>query len=38
MGNGVPGIFIWEPEKSAPTILNLRMAIGKSINIREKNI
>ncbi|MBI2613537.1 MAG: hypothetical protein HYW62_02100 [Candidatus Levybacteria bacterium] len=36
MKNRFPATFIWEPEKSAPTILNLEEAFNKSIQLREK--
>jgi len=38
MEKSVPGIFIWEPEKSAPTTLDLKTTIDKSINLRQKNV
>lgn len=38
MKNRVPVTFIWEPEKSAPTTLNLEEALNKSINLREESL
>jgi len=35
--NNVPSVFIWEPEKSTPTTLNLKEALDISIQLREKN-
>lgn len=36
MLNQTPEIFVWNPEKSKPTILNLKDLINESINIRDK--
>lgn len=36
--NEVPKTFEWAPEKSSPTILNLKGAISKSIGIRKNNL
>jgi len=35
--DNIPNIFIWKPEKSIPTTLNLREALDISIQLREKN-
>lgn len=32
----IPEIFVWQPEKSLPTKLNLKKSIEESINIRKK--
>jgi hypothetical protein len=37
MISNAPGIFIWKPEKSNPTELNLKIALDMSIQLREKN-
>ena len=37
MIGSVPEVFIWEPEKSISTKLNLRIALDISIQLREKN-
>jgi len=34
----LPDTFIWTPEKSAPTTLNLQKIFGNSILLREKNL
>ncbi len=36
--NRVPSSFIWEPEKSTPTSLDLKKAFSESIHFREKDI
>lgn len=36
--NEIPEKFEWAPEKSSPTILNLKGAISKSIEIRKNNL
>lgn len=36
MGQNIPPVFTWSPEKSLPTVLNLKSAIENSIKIREK--
>lgn len=33
-----PDTFNWQPEKSAPTALNLKQAINESVRLREENI
>lgn len=33
-----PNAFDWQPEKSAPTTLNLKQAIDESVRLREENI
>lgn len=37
IANSVPGIFIWEPEKTISTTLEFKKAIDESIQLREKN-
>jgi len=37
MANSVPATFIWEPERTTPTTLNLKEALSMSILLREKN-
>ncbi|MCL4418205.1 MAG: hypothetical protein M1365_16225, partial [Actinobacteria bacterium] len=32
----VPGSFSWQPERSSPTVLNLRQLISNSIEIRRE--
>lgn len=36
IGQEVPGVFTWSPEKSLPTKLNLKDAIDESMKIREE--
>ncbi|MDO8623722.1 MAG: hypothetical protein Q7R52_05750 [archaeon] len=38
MENNNPDSFVWEPEKSIPTNLDLKKAFEESIYLREKNI
>lgn len=33
-----PDIFVWQPEKSTPTTLNLEKALNESIHLREKSL
>lgn len=38
MKKNVPSTFIWQPEKSTPTTLNLEKSLNESIRLREENI
>lgn len=38
MKNVAPSIFIWKPEKSTPTTLDLEETLSKSINLRKKSL
>lgn len=38
MKKDTPSIFVWEPEKSAPTTLSLEKALNESIQLREKSL
>lgn len=38
MKGKTPSTFLWQPEKSEPTALNLERAIGQSIQLRKKNL
>ncbi|MDP2585451.1 MAG: hypothetical protein Q8P29_01065 [Candidatus Levybacteria bacterium] len=33
-----PDVFNWQPEKALPTMLNIKNAIGNSVNVREDDI
>lgn len=38
MRTDTPDAFNWQPEKSVPTVLNLKQAIDESVRLREENI
>lgn len=38
MEKNTPGIFVWQPEKSTPTTLNLGKALNESIHLRKKSL
>lgn len=38
MEKNTPGVFVWQPEKSTPSTLNLEKALNESIHLREKNL
>jgi len=38
MEKSVPSTFIWQPEKSTPTTLDLKKTIDESIHLVEKNV
>lgn len=38
MEKSIPSTFVWEPEGSAPTTLNLKESLDKSIQLRKKDI
>lgn len=33
-----PDVFNWQPEKTLPTMLNIKAAIGRAVNIRKDNL
>lgn len=36
ISNDIPEIFTWQPEKSSPTVLNLKQLINNSIDVRKE--
>lgn len=38
MEKSIPSAFVWEPERSTPTTLNLKESLNKSIELRKKDI